>query len=279
MELRHVLEHAIVTGDVLWMSTLAISALFIVACHWVPKQIAPIQSMPWTFQVQRNLDLDFQSVTYAAYHTNALSRGSHLTLGAEAFAWFILIAQVHWSLTIATLLLLGWQAAELREPRFSVFLMLIWLAMAAGATSLVQSTTLSFDWRLPAGFLMACGVFRTLGHALEDIPPLIATREDRFVPLKEMPHPAKLLITLPAGYISEFVSAIPPRLFIVQAFYAFQKLGYRPHNNLPWSEAAKIGSQVGIDGWSAYPPVAELIEPLLETRNHEVARREATHAF
>ena len=30
---------------------------------------------------------------------------------------------------------------------------------------------------------------RTLGHALEDIPPLIATREDRFVPLNEMKNP------------------------------------------------------------------------------------------
>ena len=97
--------------------------------------------------------------------------------------------------------------------------------------------------------------------------------------MPKKPHPAKLLITLPAGYISEFVSAIPPRLFIVQAFYAFQKLGYRPHNNLRWSEAAKIGTQVGIDGWKAYPPVAELIEPLLETRNDQVERREATHAF
>ena len=123
---------------------------------------------------------------------------------------------------------------------------------------------LGFGWRLPAWFLMACGVFRTLGHALEDIPPLIATREDRFVPLNEMKNPAKLLITLPAGYISEFVSALPPRLFIVQVFYFFQKLGYRPTNALSWTEASAIGERVGVEGWKAYPPVSELIEPLVK---------------
>ena len=111
---------------------------------------------------------------------------------------------------------------------------------------------------------MGCGVFRTLGHALEDIPPLIATREDRFVPLNEMKNPAKLLITLPAGYISEFVSALPPRLFIVQVFYIFQKLGYQPTNALTWAEASAIGERVGIDGWKAYPPVSKLIEPLVQ---------------
>ena len=260
-----ILEHLALTIDVLWVSTLAISVLFLWACHAFPKEIAPIQSMPWTFQIKRNLDLDFQSVTYAAYHTNGLSRGSHLTLGPEALAWFILIAQVHWSLSIAVLLLLGWQAAELKEPVFASFLMVVWSVLAASGAAMASSEVLALTWREPAYFLMACGVFRTLGHALEDIPPLIATREDRFVPLREMPKPSKLLITLPAGYISEFVSALPPRLFIVQVFYAFQKLGYRPVTAMPWADAAQIGSRVGAEGWKAYPPVATLIEPLLET--------------
>ena len=94
-------EHFYATADVLWWSTIAISCLFLLACHLLPREIAPIQSMPWTFQWRRNLDLDFQSVTYAAYHTNALSRGSHLTLGLEAVAWFTLIASIHWSLNLA----------------------------------------------------------------------------------------------------------------------------------------------------------------------------------
>ena len=109
------LDHFYVTADVLWWSTIAISGLFLVACHLLPQEIAPIQSMPWTFQWRRNLDLDFQSVTYAAYHTNALSRGSHLTLGLEAVAWFTLIASIHWSLNLALLLVLAWQA--FRFPR------------------------------------------------------------------------------------------------------------------------------------------------------------------
>ena len=142
-----------------------------------------------------------------------------------------------------------------------------------------MTALLGYGWRLPAWFLMGCGVFRTLGHALEDIPPLIATREDRFVPLNEMKNPAKLLITLPAGYISEFVSALPPRLFIVQVFYIFQKLGYQPTNALTWAEASAIGERVGIDGWKAYPPVSKLIEPLVQAPEATYGEAEVRHAY
>ena len=94
-----------------------------------------------------------------------------------------------------------------------------------------------------------------------------------------MKNPAKLLITLPAGYISEFVSALPPRLFIVQVFHFFQKLGYRPTNALSWSEASAIGERVGVEGWKAYPPVSELIEPLVEAPERAYPEGEVRHAY
>ena len=50
-------DHFYATADVLWWSTIGISGLFLLACHFLPQEIAPIQSMPWTFQWRRNLDL------------------------------------------------------------------------------------------------------------------------------------------------------------------------------------------------------------------------------
>lgn len=280
MENYWVLQHFYATADVVWFSTLGISILFVIACHLVPHEVAPIQSMPWTFQCKRNLDLDFQSVTYATYHTNALSRGTHLTLGLEAIAWFTLTAHMHWSLTLALLVLLAWQALELQEARFALFLMSVWVVIAAIGTSLADTSLLGLSWRLPASFLIGSAIFRTLGHALEDIPPLIATREDRFVPMKEMPNPSKLLVTLPAGYISEFVSAFPPRLFVVQVFYLFQKLGYEPVRSLPWHEASRLAARIERDGWKAYPPVGTLIEPLLQDSQRATsAAQEVNNAY
>ena len=256
------------TLDTLWWSSLVIGVLFTLGCHLIPNEIATLQSMPWTFQWRRNLDLDFQSVTYAAYHTNALSRGTHLTLGLEALAWFTLAALAHWTLTIALLGLVITQALAMRESRFGFMLILIWLGYAVGGEVVASLIPSNVGWRLPAYFLIGAGLLRTLGHALEDIPPLIATPEDRFVPLKDMPRPSKLLFTFPAGYISEFVSAFPTRLVIVQFYWIALRCGYVPANTSTWTEASKVGASVVKEGWKAYPPVGELIAPLVERPTH-----------
>lgn len=241
-----------------WWGTLAISALFVVACHLIPERVARIQSMPWTFQVARNLDLSFQTVTYAAYHRDALSRGSHLTLGPEQLAWFVVLFAADWRLAAGMLALLLAQAVALREPRFAALLVAAWAIIAAlgfGVVSLLGSGA----WVAAAAFLMACAAFRTAGHALEPIPPLIARPTDQFVPLRELGFSPKLLVTLAAGYISEFVSALPPRLFIVQVYWLALKMGYQPRHTVTWQDAADTARAVGAVGWRAYPGVADIL--------------------
>ena len=241
-----------------WWGTLAVSALFVLACHLIPERIARIQSMPWTFQVARNLDLSFQTVTYAAYHRDALSRGSHLTLGPEQIAWFTVLFAADWRLAAGMLALLVAQAVALWEPRFAVLLVAVWFALAGLGWALVSALG-SGIWVAAAAFLMACAAIRTAGHALEPIPPLIVRPTDRFVPLREIGASPKLLVTLAAGYISEFVSALPPRLFIVQVYWLALKMGYQPRHTVTWQDAAETARAVGARGWRAYPGVANIL--------------------
>ena len=58
--------------EAIWRFTLAGVAVFYVACHLIPGWVYRLQSMPYTYQLHRNVGptgLELQNVTYAAYHT------------------------------------------------------------------------------------------------------------------------------------------------------------------------------------------------------------------
>ncbi|MFT4977113.1 MAG: hypothetical protein ACI8S6_003018 [Myxococcota bacterium] len=241
-----------------WWGTLAVSVLFVIACHLIPERIARIQSMPWTFQVSRSLDLSFQTVTYAAYHRDALSRGSHLSMGPEQVAWFVILFAVDWRLAVGMLAMLTAQAVALREPLFGLLLVVTWGCLAGLGAAIVAMLG-SGVWLGAAVFLMAAAAFRTAGHALEPLPPLIVRPTDQFVPLREAGFSPSLLVTLAAGYISEFVSAVPSRLFLVQVYWLVLKLGYQPRHTVSWRDAAETARAVGSEGWRAYPGVADIL--------------------
>ena len=110
------------TFDTVWAFTCTTMVLFLIGCHVVPEPITRIQSMPWTFQLLNNLDLEFQTVTYTAYHQGNMAWMSHLTLPFEQVTWFMLLSAWLPVASMVVVIALSLQAVALREGPLKLIL-------------------------------------------------------------------------------------------------------------------------------------------------------------
>jgi hypothetical protein len=116
----------------------------------------------------------------------------------------------------------------------------------------------AYGWAIV--ILLGCGLFRVAGHIVEPLPPMIVERSDRFVPMARLLEiTPKAPVTFLLGFISEFASGLPFRLFVVQVSWLAQALGYRPRRVMPWAEAQRIATEIHTCGWRAYAPVKRLM--------------------
>jgi hypothetical protein len=211
-----------------FLVTLALAGIFYALCYAAPRLMLRQMSTPWAFHLDRSVDLDFQGVLYAAYHTAPLARVTHGSLALEQVAWLVVIQG--WSVPVgaAVLALLLLQAALLREPGISVAVALawggVWLLASAARSSLGDASAVP----IAEVVLVAGAALRMMGHASEPIPPMIATVGDRFIPMAKARIGARLPALLALGYVAEFCAGLPFRLFVVQVGWLAQRLGVRP---------------------------------------------------
>jgi hypothetical protein len=250
------------TIEWIWHVVLGMTVVFYLAAYVAPRAMMGLQSMPWAFHVEKNLDLDLQSVLYATYHTRGFSRFTHLTIPIEQVAWFVVLAFVHPAAINVAIVLLGAQAFLCKELQLAMLVMMAWAAVAGAALLGIYLLGLEGAYGHAVVLLLGCGLFRVVGHVVEPLPPMIVERSDRFVPISRLREVTpKLPLTLLLGFVSEFASGLPFRLFIVQVSWLAQALGYRPRRVMPWARARKIAAEIHISGWRAYTPVTELMAP------------------
>lgn len=247
----------------LWQLSLLASVVLFLGCMLVPKYLVSLQSMPWAFQPRYNLDLDFQAITYETYHGKHWSRGTHYALVPEQVAWFVLLAAWHPWLPVAALAGLSLQAVAMREHPFSAILILSYASIAALGYAVLWLGGGQLIVPGAQAFLLLAAALRVVGHASEPLPPMLLERTDRFTPLRDARlHPLMLLI-LVAGYVSEFASALPGRLFNVQVYQFALALGYRPRRSSDRATLKNWSERIHRDGWCAYPKTAALFRDLL----------------
>jgi hypothetical protein len=239
--------------------TLALAGFFYLLCYAAPGLMLRHMSMPWAFHLDRNVDLGFQSVLYAAYHTATFARVTHFTIALEQIAWLVVIQGWSWPLAAAALALLLVQAALLGEPGISVAVALAWAVvwvLAAAARGFLGEARAA---PIAEAVLVVAGALRTIGHVTEPVPPMIAVVGDRFVPFAKARIGLRLPALLVLGYVAEFCAGLPFRIFVVQVGWLAQRLGVRPTRAMAWPEAVDRAREVHAVGWRAFRPMADLI--------------------
>jgi hypothetical protein len=248
--------------DWIWCVVLAATAVFYVATYVAPRAVMSLQSMPWAFHLARNIDLDLQSVLYATYHTRWLSRLSHLSIPLEQVAWFVIFASMHPAAFVAALLLLAAQALLCRESPLAFVVMAAWGVVSGAALLAIHLLGVEVAHLGAVVVLLAAALWRMASHAVEPIPPNILERSDRFLSVDKIELTPKLMVMFVIGFISEFASGLPFRLFIVQVSWLAQALGYRPRRTMRWAEARRIAAQIHERGWRAYSPLRRMMPDL-----------------
>lgn len=252
-----------------WHAILGATMAFYAATYVAPRTVMALQSMPWAFHLDKNVGLDFQSVLYATYHTRWFSQFTHLTIPLEQVAWLVVLAFIHPAMLGTALVLLGAQALLCRELALAIFVMMAWAVVACAALLGIYLLGMQGAYGWAVVVLLATALFRFVGHAVEPLPPMLVERSDQFVAMarvREMTH--KVPFTFVLGYLSEFASGLPFRLFIVQVSWVAQALGYRPRRVMPWARARTIAAEIHASGWRAYQPVAQLMTFELESDRH-----------
>ena len=99
--------------------------------------------------------------------------------------------------------------------------------------------------------LMMGGFIRMLGHSAELVPPLLLNKSDQFVKLSSKNINYKIPLVVLIGYIGEFASGLPTRLFPVQVNYLYQTIfRVNPHKTLSWKEIDSSSKEVLTGGYS-----------------------------
>jgi hypothetical protein len=241
--------------DLVWSALVFASAVLFVACDLIPHRVVHLQSMPWTFQPSRVTDLSFQAVTYEAFHTSPWSQRAHLLLAPEALAWLVLLGTWHGALPWVAAALLTGQAVRMGEPDFGRLLGGVWWAMTATAAVLLLLFPAVALATAMKAWLVVAALIRTVSHAAEPIPPMLAEETDQFVPLSLGVLSPRFVAVGLAGIVSEFASALPFRLFPVVVYHAALDRGLVPERTPDAVELGHTAQRIHAQGWRAYPEV------------------------
>lgn len=237
--------------NIVWWVTIGLMVvLFLMSVIAPYGKITKIFPLTIMFHPKENLDLDLQSVGYAMMHTTWLARISHYTIFIDAFFWFIVFNYFSPVLGAAVLGLMIYQAAMIGERAFTVsftvlgilfFGLSLWMGFAIGWNS---------AWLIAIAVLMISGVVRLIGHSSEPAPPMMLDDTDRFVKVNAKTFNWKIVVMPVYGYVAEFASGLPNRLFTVQVNYLYQALlRFQPSKTLSWSRVNEKARKIFRSGY------------------------------
>ncbi len=222
----------------IWLFTLIAMGVLYVLCNVLPDRIVgkflPLHNV---FKPQTNIDLDYQSIGYAMLHTSWFTKITHSTIIIEAVLWFVIFENWHWSMPFIALFTILIQSFYIGDKRFGLCFMLMGIATFVAAIYTIQFLGMHNAVLLSKVVLMMGGLMRMLSHSAELIPPILLDETDLFVKLSAKNINYKIPLSSIIGYVAEFSSGLPNRLFPVQVNYLYQTLFHvTPQATLPWNE-------------------------------------------
>ena len=245
------------------------SFILFIGCIFNPKLMIRINSVPWAFYPSYNTDISYQTVLYIALHEKYINLLSHLTIATDSIFWFIILLNIHYAIFPIFIILLLLQAFFIYKKTpsvpFIIVLVISWL------TSITCAYTLGYyiGWdtmqQLSIIFISTTAIIRVITHTCEQIPPGVASilyindkpKYDVFKKYKEnnltIEKKCWLLMCGLQGYIAEFISSIPCRLFIVHVFYLSNKIGINIPNIGSWENITEQAINIRNNGWKASP--------------------------
>ena len=230
-------QHATIINP-LWLFTLISMAVLYVICNLLPDRIVgnflPLHNV---FKPRTNIDLDYQSIGYAMLHTKWINRFTHYSIGFDVILWFVIFESWHWSVPFIVLALILVQSLLIGDIKFGLCFVLMSAVTFAGALGIIHFAGMQDAALLAKVVLMADGLMRMVGHSAEFMPPLLLDDTDRFVKLTPENINYKIPLAAAIGYVAEFGSGLPTRLFPVQVNFVYQRV-FRgtPRKGLSWSD-------------------------------------------
>lgn len=221
---------------------------------WIAPYGRITRVLPLTimFNPRENLDLDLQSVGYAMMHTTWLARISHYTIFIDAFLWFIIFNSFSNILGAIVLMLMTYQSSKIGEQAFTLTFLL--LGVAFYSLSLLVGNAIGWEgaWLISISVLMLTAVIRLIGHSTEPAPPMMLDASDQFVPVKPRTMNWKLAIMPIYGYVAEFASGLPNRLFTVHVNFIYQQvLRLKPKQTMSWSSINERAFRIFRSGYKS----------------------------
>lgn len=249
--------------DTVFAVTVGALVVLHVLVYTMPLALVRFNALPWAFRFEFNIDLDFQTVTYATVHDSWQAKFSHFTLPFEYLAWGALLWMLHpAALAIATVFVIALllQGEEKRFGKFASVVAVILAVLTGWGVEAIGAEELA----LPAKMLLLAGpLLRFFGHTFDPIPPWVGYEGDAFKPLSQAKMGWRFPFIVVSGWLSESAASLPFRLFWVQLFWLTQRLGVAPQTLRPWSEANVLGSEIRQHGWKAFPKVGKLFAPMV----------------
>jgi hypothetical protein len=224
----------------LWLICLFFACLLFVFCLIIPpKKIGRILPFFTAFWPSKNIQLDFQSVSYVALHRNIINRVIHYSIFVDAFAWLLILDSFWHGFLYIALLLFIVQTLLIKELKFTILANLILLTTL---TILLSSFESNIEYLMLWTILSAA--LRVIGHFFEPLPPFLIDNSGQFSPinlatLKKLGL-VRIIALLPIGFLAEFLSGQANRLFLVQINAITSKL-YKHQRILAWKNVVKKG--------------------------------------
>lgn len=239
------------TLNILWWTSVGMMGTLYVITNFLPARIiGKILPLHIVFKPKENIDLDFQSVGYAMLHKTWFARISHYTIFFDAFLWFIVFQYWHWSVAVIVMLLIIVQSILIGDRKFLVS----FITMGAVVFGISYWLGTALGWHnaylMAITGLMFGGWVRFLGHTIEPIPPMVLDDTDQFVKLTPKTFNWKIIALVLIGYIAEFSSALPNRLFPVHVNYLYQfLLRLKPEKTMKWTDVEALSEEAFQGGY------------------------------
>lgn len=231
---------------------LAATGVLYALAHVAPQTLVGFISVPWVFQWRRNLGqraFELQTALYAVFHRNLFDDVCHHFLVIDQLAWLVLAHAVAGvpGLVVVTLLAVL-QSLTFRERGLTTILAVVWVVLVAAAWGLVgllgESGVMTAEVAL-----LASALLRAIGHAGEPLPPLVGDDSLQFSPVRVRP---RLVLVGAVGWVAEFASGVPFRLFASQVHLMAQRFGFEPKHAPSLAEMEDAARVMGTKGWGGH---------------------------
>ncbi|VVH62705.1 hypothetical protein BSPWISOX_984 [uncultured Gammaproteobacteria bacterium] len=225
----------------IWLACVVSACILVILCLVIPPKIIG-RTLPFflAFWPSKNIQLDFQSVVYEALHRNSFNRIVHYSIFIDAFVWLLIVNSFWSGFLYIALLLFAIQTLLIKEIKFTILANLILLSILM---ILLTFFTHNYIEYLMLWTILSAAL-RLIGHIFEPLPPFLIDNSGQFSPmnittLKKLGL-FKTIALFPIGFLAEFLSGQPHRLFLVQMNAITSKF-YQHQHIMNWKSVVARG--------------------------------------